>query len=92
MIYLLNDILNSGPFYHGTKASLKSGDLLKPGYSSNYGERKKANYFYLTATMDAAAWGAELAAGDGPGRIYLVEPKLQKIDRYLYSIINMDQR
>lgn len=63
-----------GPFYHGTKADLKDGDLLESNYSSNYGERKKANYVYLTATLDAAAWGAELAAGDKPGRIYRVEP------------------
>ena len=68
------EALDKGPFYHGTKASLKPGDLLAPGYSSNYGERKRANYVYLTATMDAAIWGAELAAGDGPGRIYQVEP------------------
>ena len=65
---------NSGPFYHGTKADLKPGDLLKPGYSSNFGERRKANYIYLTATLDAATWGAELAVGGGPGRIYRVEP------------------
>lgn len=67
-------ILDYGPFYHGTKADLKPGDLLVPGYSSNYGERKKANYVYMTATMDAAVWGAELAMGDGAGRIYQVEP------------------
>ena len=63
-----------GPFYHGTKADLRAGDLLEPGRSSNYGERRKANYVYLTATLDAATWGAELAAGEGPGRIYRVEP------------------
>lgn len=67
-------LLDSGPFYHGTKVVLKPGDLLETGYSSNYGERKKANYVYLTATLDAATWGAELAVGDEPGRIYLVEP------------------
>ena len=66
--------LDSGPFYHGTIAVLKPGDLLEPGYSSNYGERKKANFIYFTATMDAAIWGAELAVGDTPGRIYQVEP------------------
>ena len=66
--------LDSGPFYHGTKAILQSGDLLVPGYGSNYGSGKKANYVYLTATLDAATWGAELAAGDEPGRIYRVEP------------------
>ena len=67
-------ILDHGPFYHGTKANIKVGDMLEPGYKSNYGERKKANYVYLTATLDAATWGAELAVGDGAGRIYLVEP------------------
>ena len=66
--------LDAGPFYHGTKADLKRGDLLRPGNNSNYGERKKANYVYMTATMDAAIWGAELAVGDEPGRIYRVEP------------------
>ena len=63
-----------GPFFHGTKADLKPGDVLEPGYSSNFGERKKANYIYLTATLDAATWGAELGMGDGTGRIYRVEP------------------
>jgi rifampin ADP-ribosylating transferase len=61
-------------FYHGTKAQLKPGDLIEPGYASNYGKRKKASYVYLTATLDAAVWGAELAVGEGPGRIYIVEP------------------
>ena len=64
---------SSQRFYHGTKADLKPGDLIGPGYTSNYGERKAA-YVYLTATLNAAAWGAELALGEGPGRIYMVEP------------------
>ncbi len=68
------DALDLGPFYHGTKAALKVGDLLQIGYNSNYGERKKANFLYMSATMDAAVWGAELALGDGSGRIYRVEP------------------
>ncbi|MCO6479398.1 MAG: NAD(+)--rifampin ADP-ribosyltransferase [Phaeodactylibacter sp.] len=62
------------PFYHGTKAGLKAGDLIEPGFNSNYGKRKKAAYVYLSATLDAAIWGAELALGEGPGRIYIVEP------------------
>lgn len=66
--------LGSLKFYHGTKASLKQGDLIEPGFNSNYGKRKKASYVYLTATLDAAIWGAELALGEGPGRIYTVEP------------------
>ena len=61
-------------FYHGTKADLKPGDLIGPGYASNYGKRKKAAFVYLTATLDAAIWGAELAQGEAPGRIYIVEP------------------
>ncbi|MFT3722087.1 MAG: NAD(+)--rifampin ADP-ribosyltransferase [Hyphomonadaceae bacterium] len=64
----------NGPFYHGCKASLGPGDLIQPGYASNYGKRKKAAFVYLTETLEAATWGAELAQGDGPGRIYIVEP------------------
>jgi hypothetical protein len=48
---LLNKSLDPGPFYHGTKADLKVGDLLEPGFSSNYGERKKANFIYFTAML-----------------------------------------
>lgn len=62
-----------GPFFHGTKAQLAVGDLLVPGHSSNFGDRL-ANHIYLTATLDAAVWGAELAVGQGRGRIYRVEP------------------
>jgi rifampin ADP-ribosylating transferase len=61
-------------FYHGTRADLRPGDLIAPGYRSNYGARKQAAWIYLTGTLDAAIWGAELAAGDGRGRIYIVEP------------------
>jgi rifampin ADP-ribosylating transferase len=66
--------LDTNQFYHGTKAILKQGDLIEPGFNSNYGKRKKANYIYFTATLDAAIWGAELAVGEGAGRIYIVEP------------------
>lgn len=65
---------DSQTWYHGTKADLKEGDLIKPGFTSNFGKRKQAKFVYLTATMDAATWGAELAVGEGPGRIYIVEP------------------
>ncbi|OZI09339.1 rifampin ADP-ribosyl transferase [Siphonobacter sp. BAB-5385] len=66
--------LSSISFYHGTKADLKPGDLIRPGFQSNYGQRNQAKYIYLTATLDAAIWGAELAVGAGPARIYQVEP------------------
>jgi len=65
---------DSQTYYHGTKADLKPGDLIAPGYASNYGKRKQAAFVYLSATLDAATWGAELAVGAGRGRIYIVEP------------------
>ena len=61
-------------YFHGTKADLKIGDLVEAGFNSNYGQRKNAKYIFLSATLDAAIWGAELAYGDGRERIYLVEP------------------
>ncbi|MFN8207287.1 MAG: NAD(+)--rifampin ADP-ribosyltransferase [Bacteroidales bacterium] len=61
-------------YFHGTKADLTPGDLIEAGFSSNYGLQKNARYIFLTATLDAAIWGAELASGEGKERIYLVEP------------------
>jgi rifampin ADP-ribosylating transferase len=66
--------MKAGIFYHGTKAALNLGELIGPGYQSNYGLRKQARYVYFTATLDAAIWGAELAQGAGLQRIYIVEP------------------
>ncbi|MFL6723341.1 MAG: NAD(+)--rifampin ADP-ribosyltransferase [Sphingomicrobium sp.] len=65
-------------FYHGTKADLKPGDLLAPGFGSNFVERE-LKHIYFSATLEAATWGAELAKGpagqdDARGRIYIVEP------------------
>lgn len=68
------DNTGSQTLYHGTRADLKPGDLIEPGYRSNYGKGKQATYVYLTGTLDAAVWGAELALGEGRGRIYVVEP------------------
>ena len=61
------------PFYHGTKADLAVGDLITPGFGSNFADRALA-HIYFSATLEAATWGAELAKGDGRGRIYIVEP------------------
>ncbi|MFM9950297.1 MAG: NAD(+)--rifampin ADP-ribosyltransferase [Saprospiraceae bacterium] len=61
-------------YFHGTKADLKVGDLIEVGFNSNFGQRKNAKDIFLTATLDAAIWGAELAFGEGRERIYLVEP------------------
>ncbi|HSZ25185.1 MAG TPA: NAD(+)--rifampin ADP-ribosyltransferase [Cytophagaceae bacterium] len=64
----------SQTYFHGTKADLKMGDFIEVGNISNYGQRNEAKYIYLTSTLDAAIWGAELALGEGRERIYLVEP------------------
>ncbi|WP_217634229.1 NAD(+)--rifampin ADP-ribosyltransferase [Raineyella antarctica] len=63
-----------GPFFHGTKADLRPGDLLRPGWRSNYGSRRTANHIYLTARREGAPLAAALADGEGPGRVYRVEP------------------
>ena len=64
-----------GRFFHGTRAELRPGDLIGPGRSPNFGDLgRTTTWVYLTGTLDAAVWGAELALGDGPGRIYAVEP------------------
>jgi rifampin ADP-ribosylating transferase len=67
-------MIEAQTYYHGTKADLKPGDLIAPGHASNYGKRSQAKFVYLSATLDAAIWGAELAVGEGRGRIYIVEP------------------
>lgn len=67
------DVLDNGPFFHGTRAELKIGDLLKPQHLSNY-QNKKSNYIYFTATLDVAKWGAELARSESKERIYIIEP------------------
>lgn len=61
-------------YLHGTKASLVPGDLLTVGFASNFEAKRVSRHVYVTRTLDAATWGAELAAGDGPGHIYIVEP------------------
>jgi hypothetical protein len=64
----------SQSFFHGTRADLKPGDLIVVGYPSNFTEAKTLSWVYFAATLDAAIWGAELAAGGGKERIYVVEP------------------
>lgn len=65
----------SGAYLHGTKADLAVGDYLLPGFRSNYDDGRVMNHVYVTQTLDAAVWGAELAAGEGRSRIYVVEPQ-----------------
>lgn len=68
------EVHESGSLLHGTKADLQVGDLLVPGRVSNFEAGRVMNHVYVTETLDAAAWGAELAVGEGRGRIYVVEP------------------
>src|SRR4029077_20461564 len=68
------EVYEAGVYLHGTKADLAVGDLLVSGRESNFEAGRVMNYIYSTATLDAAVWGAELARGDGQGRIYVVEP------------------
>lgn len=68
------EIYRAGVYLHGTKADLAVGDMLVPGRLSNFEAGRLMNFVYFTATLDAATWGAELAAGEGRGRIYIVEP------------------
>ena len=65
---------DNGPFYHGTKADLKTGDLLTAGFNSNYHSTVVMNHIYFTALTNGAGLAAELAPGDGQARVYVVEP------------------
>lgn len=69
------EVHESGALLHGTKADLVVGDLLVPGRESNYESGRVMNHVYVTRTLDAAVWGAEMAKGDGRGRVYFVEPE-----------------
>ncbi|MFN8191355.1 MAG: NAD(+)--rifampin ADP-ribosyltransferase [Nocardioidaceae bacterium] len=70
----MSDVLDEGPFFHGTKADLRVGDLLTAGFRSNYRPEVVMNHIYFTALRDGAGLAAELAAGDGEPRVYAVEP------------------
>ena len=70
----MSDALDDGPFFHGTRADLRVGDLLTAGFHSNYRPEVVMNHVYFTALRDGAGLAAELAAGDGLPRVYEVEP------------------
>ncbi|WP_045248987.1 NAD(+)--rifampin ADP-ribosyltransferase [Microbacterium azadirachtae] len=70
----MSDVTDEGPFFHGTKADLRPGDLLTAGFRSNYRPEIVMNHIYFTALRDGAGLAAELAAGDAAPRVYLVEP------------------
>ena len=70
----VNDVLDNGPFYHGTKADLQIGDLLTAGFGSNYKPEVVMNHIYFTALHNGAGLAAALAKGNGRERVYIVEP------------------
>ena len=70
----MSEVLDEGPFFHGTKAHLRVGDLLTAGFRSNYRPEVVMNHVYFTALRDGAGLAAELAPGDAAPRVYLVEP------------------
>ena len=76
---MTNDVELTTPFYHGTRADLRIGDVLCVGYPSNFRE-EPLSWIYFTQTLDAAIWGAELAVGEGRQRIYIVEPTGSYVD------------
>lgn len=69
-----DNLSDKGPFYHGTKADLKIGDLLTAGGRSNYQNEVIMNHIYFTALVNGAGLAAALAKGHGPERVYIVEP------------------
>lgn len=73
-IIMCMPIVDQGPFYHGTKADLKVGNLLTAGFQSNYKPEVTMNHIYFTALVDGAGMAAELAPGEAPPKVYIVEP------------------
>jgi rifampin ADP-ribosylating transferase len=74
----MNEVLDDGPFFHGTIADLRVGDFLTAGYRSNYRPEVVMNHIYFTALVDGAGLAAEIAAelakSDAVPRVYAVEP------------------
>lgn len=68
------DVLEEGPFYHGTRADLAVGDLLTAGHRSNYRPEIVMNHIYFTALPDGAGLAAALCPGPGRERVYIVQP------------------
>jgi Rifampin ADP-ribosyl transferase len=70
----VSEVLDEGPFFHGTRTDLRTGEFLTAGFRSNYRPDVVMNHIYFTALRDGAGLAAELAAGDGAPRVYVVEP------------------
>ena len=59
--------LNSQTFYHGTKANLKTGDLIKIGFNSNYSKGKKAKIYLFNRYPGSCYLGSRACPGRGAG-------------------------
>jgi hypothetical protein len=70
----VTEVLDEGPFFHGTRADLHVGDLLRSGFRSNYRPEIVMNHIYFTAMVSGAGLAAELAPGNAEPRVYTVEP------------------
>ena len=70
----MGNVLDAGPFYHGTKAELGIGDLLVAGHRSNFRPEIVMNHVYFSARLDIAGLAADVAPGDDVGHVYVVEP------------------
>ncbi len=74
----MSELLDAGPFFHGTIAALRVGELLTAGRRSNYRPEIVMNHIYFTALVDGAGLAAEIAAelsgSDAPPRVYAVTP------------------
>lgn len=73
-ILYTDKLSDNGPFYHGTKADLRVGDMLTAGSTSNYNSKIIMKHIYFTALVNGAGLAAALAKGDGRERVYIVEP------------------
>ncbi|GAA4805595.1 hypothetical protein GCM10025786_05960 [Nocardioides caeni] len=78
----VSDVLDEGPFFHGTKADVRVGDLLTSGFRSNYRPEVVMNHIYFTALMPGAGLAADpgrrrgdrLGAADAGGAAGLARP------------------
>jgi hypothetical protein len=59
-------------YYHGARTELALRDLIAP--SATEARDPSSAHVLLTPNLDEAIWSAELAAGDAPARVYVVEP------------------
>lgn len=74
----MSELLDEGPFFHGTIADLRVGEILTAGRPSNYRPETVMNHIYFTSLVDGAGVAAEIAAelskSDAIPRVFAVTP------------------